>query len=249
MSPIATARRIASAVGGSTSAQRHQQGAAGVGVHGAHPAEQLGSGRGRAATGPRGRSPPGRLGPVRPPAGPARPRGGSPRTGSRCRTGATGGSRSARRFWVGVDGEQQWTGHGASSWSGPPQLDGRGRSGTRSGWRTGRLQGASTVGRMAARRARVRDITDIARRLRGRGRRVQRPAGLRVHGKVFVFFRGPRKDAVDPDTGELMEDVVCFTSGTSPTRRRSSRVTARFTRHRTSTATGRCCCASGTSGW
>ena len=28
-----------------------------------------------------------------------------------------------------------------------------------------------------------------------------------------MFFRGPRKDAVDPDTGELMEDVVCFHVG------------------------------------
>lgn len=72
-------------------------------------------------------------------------------------------------------------------------------------------KGTSTVGRMAARMARVRDITDIARSLPEVevGGSSARPA-FAVHGKVFVFFRGPRKDAVDPDTGELMEDVVCF---------------------------------------
>jgi len=31
-----------------------------------------------------------------------------------------------------------------------------------------------------------------------------------VAGRSFVFSRGPRKDAVDPDTGELMEDVLVF---------------------------------------
>ena len=31
-----------------------------------------------------------------------------------------------------------------------------------------------------------------------------------VKGKVFAFARGPRKDAVDPDTGELYPDVLAF---------------------------------------
>jgi hypothetical protein len=31
-----------------------------------------------------------------------------------------------------------------------------------------------------------------------------------VAGKSFVFSRGPRGDAVDPDTGERMEDVLVF---------------------------------------
>lgn len=31
-----------------------------------------------------------------------------------------------------------------------------------------------------------------------------------VHGKVFCFHRGARRDAVDPDTGERMEDVLMF---------------------------------------
>src|SRR5512133_672123 len=37
------------------------------------------------------------------------------------------------------------------------------------------------------------------------------PRGLplyQVRGKSFVFFRGPRKDAMDPQTGQPMDDVV-----------------------------------------
>jgi hypothetical protein len=31
-----------------------------------------------------------------------------------------------------------------------------------------------------------------------------------VHGKLFCFHRRPRPDAIDPDTGERMEDVLMF---------------------------------------
>lgn len=31
-----------------------------------------------------------------------------------------------------------------------------------------------------------------------------------VRGKGFVTWRGPRKDAVEPDTGERMPDVICI---------------------------------------
>jgi hypothetical protein len=31
-----------------------------------------------------------------------------------------------------------------------------------------------------------------------------------VGGKSFVFFRTPRRDAVDPDTGEPYDDVIVF---------------------------------------
>ena len=31
-----------------------------------------------------------------------------------------------------------------------------------------------------------------------------------VHGKMFCFHRGPRKDAVDPMTGERLTDVLAF---------------------------------------
>jgi hypothetical protein len=36
-----------------------------------------------------------------------------------------------------------------------------------------------------------------------------RPSYL-VHGKLFCFHRGPRRDAVDPQTGERLEDVLMF---------------------------------------
>ena len=34
-----------------------------------------------------------------------------------------------------------------------------------------------------------------------------------VGGRAFVFFREPRKDALDPETGERMEDVIVFHVG------------------------------------
>jgi hypothetical protein len=36
-----------------------------------------------------------------------------------------------------------------------------------------------------------------------------RPAYL-VHGNIFCFHRGPRRDALDPETGERLEDVLMF---------------------------------------
>ncbi len=36
-----------------------------------------------------------------------------------------------------------------------------------------------------------------------------RPAYF-VHGKMFCFHRGRRPDAVDPETGERLEDVLMF---------------------------------------
>jgi hypothetical protein len=36
-----------------------------------------------------------------------------------------------------------------------------------------------------------------------------RPA-YSVHGKVFCFHRGRRRDAVDPETGERLDDVLMF---------------------------------------
>jgi hypothetical protein len=36
-----------------------------------------------------------------------------------------------------------------------------------------------------------------------------RPSYL-VHGKLFCFHRGRRRDAIDPDTGEQLDDVLMF---------------------------------------
>jgi hypothetical protein len=62
----------------------------------------------------------------------------------------------------------------------------------------------------ADRQARVEDVHEIALGLPhvtvvrgGRGNPV-----YQVGGKSFVFFRTPRPDAVDPDTGERLPDVI-----------------------------------------
>ena len=64
-------------------------------------------------------------------------------------------------------------------------------------------------------RARVEDVHAIA----GGLPRVQMAEGSRenpvyqVGGRSFVFFRNPRKDAVDPDSGERYSDVIVFWVG------------------------------------
>jgi hypothetical protein len=63
---------------------------------------------------------------------------------------------------------------------------------------------------MAARRARVDDVHEIAAGMphvtvvEGS----QDNPVYQVGGKSFVFFRTPRPDAVDPDTGERYDDVI-----------------------------------------
>jgi hypothetical protein len=62
--------------------------------------------------------------------------------------------------------------------------------------------------------ATVDDIHEIARSLPGvtdggaRGR--LSPTVYQVSRRSFIFFRNPRPDAVDPDTGERYSDVVVF---------------------------------------
>src|SRR5262245_35030109 len=41
------------------------------------------------------------------------------------------------------------------------------------------------------------------------GLRRRRPSYL-VHGRLFCFHRGQRPDAIDPETGECMADVLMF---------------------------------------
>lgn len=60
------------------------------------------------------------------------------------------------------------------------------------------------------RRARVEDVHELARGMPGArvvegGRTV-----YQVSGRSFVFFRNPRPDAVDPETGERYDDVIVF---------------------------------------
>jgi hypothetical protein len=60
-----------------------------------------------------------------------------------------------------------------------------------------------------SRKARVADIHDVATSM-PHVTDVGRPgnAVYQVGGKSFVFFRTPRPDAFDPDTGERYRDVV-----------------------------------------
>jgi hypothetical protein len=60
------------------------------------------------------------------------------------------------------------------------------------------------------RKARITDVDEIALALpevvQSEG---ERPS-YSVNGKDFIVRRGPRKDAIDPDTGETLTDVVYF---------------------------------------
>src|SRR5437762_11447658 len=63
-----------------------------------------------------------------------------------------------------------------------------------------------------SRRARLADVHELAMRMPHvtiwPGSR-ENPI-YQVGGKSFVFFRNPRPDAVDPDTGERYPDVIVF---------------------------------------
>jgi hypothetical protein len=63
-----------------------------------------------------------------------------------------------------------------------------------------------------ARRARIDDVHELATKMPhvtviygGHGNPV-----YQVGGKSFIFFRNPRPDATDPDTGERYPDVIVF---------------------------------------
>jgi hypothetical protein len=63
---------------------------------------------------------------------------------------------------------------------------------------------------MTKRRARVEDVHGLAQAMPN-VTVVEGKSGNRVYqvgGKSFVFFRTPRPDAVDPETGEKYDDVI-----------------------------------------
>jgi len=62
---------------------------------------------------------------------------------------------------------------------------------------------------MAKRSATVEDVHDIARSLPGVTMH-EKPTVYQVSRRSFVFFRNPRPDAVDPETGERYRDVIIF---------------------------------------
>jgi hypothetical protein len=61
-----------------------------------------------------------------------------------------------------------------------------------------------------SRRARVADVHEIARSMPGVTLVEGGRAVYQVSGRSFVFFRNPRPDAVDPETGERYDDVIVF---------------------------------------
>jgi hypothetical protein len=56
----------------------------------------------------------------------------------------------------------------------------------------------------------VDDIHEIARALPGVALANGSPTVYQVSRRSFLFFRNPRPDAVDPDTGERYTDVIVF---------------------------------------
>ena len=72
-----------------------------------------------------------------------------------------------------------------------------------------RVGGRRSVPSMAARKARLSDLAEIALSLPEveEGKSWGNPAYV-VRKKSFLHFREPRPDAIDPDTGERMQDVI-----------------------------------------
>ena len=58
-------------------------------------------------------------------------------------------------------------------------------------------------------RATVDDVHEIARGMPG-ATVTEDPPVYQVSGRSFIFFRTPRPDAFDPDTGERYDDVIVF---------------------------------------
>ena len=61
-----------------------------------------------------------------------------------------------------------------------------------------------------SRKARISDVDEIATALPDVDKSEGDRPSYSVNGKAFIVRRGPRKDAIDPATGELLTDVVYF---------------------------------------
>jgi hypothetical protein len=59
-------------------------------------------------------------------------------------------------------------------------------------------------------RAAVDDVHELARGMPGATLVEGGKVVYQVSGRSFVFFRNPRPDAVDPETGERYDDVIVF---------------------------------------
>jgi hypothetical protein len=59
-------------------------------------------------------------------------------------------------------------------------------------------------------RATVADVHELAQSMPGTERAEGSTVVYQVRRKSFVFFRNPRPDAFDPETGERYDDVIVF---------------------------------------
>src|SRR5918992_6364670 len=72
------------------------------------------------------------------------------------------------------------------------------------------MRGDGSKSVAGSRPATVEDIHEIARGLPGVTRSETGPTVYQVSRRSFLFFRNPRPDAVDPETGERYTDVIVF---------------------------------------
>src|SRR5918992_3282823 len=72
------------------------------------------------------------------------------------------------------------------------------------------MRGDGSKSVAGSRPATVEDIHEIARGLPGVTRSETGPTVYQVSRRSFLFFRNPRPDAVDPETGERYQDVIVF---------------------------------------
>ena len=68
-------------------------------------------------------------------------------------------------------------------------------------------------------RATVADVHELAASMPGAQRAEGTTVVYQVRRKSFVFFRTPRPDAVDPETGERYDDVIVFWVGSDADKR------------------------------
>lgn len=61
-----------------------------------------------------------------------------------------------------------------------------------------------------SRKARIQDVHDLALAMPGVTVYDDKVFVYQVSRRSFVFFRNPRPDAFDPDTGERYDDVIVF---------------------------------------
>ena len=67
-----------------------------------------------------------------------------------------------------------------------------------------------SIARDGSRPATAADVHEIARALPGVTRADAGPTVYQVSRRSFLFFRNPRPDATDPETGDRYTDVIVF---------------------------------------